>query len=99
MDKIFELSNINEDVQVEHGTLLNVTWQPGWEGSLGENGYMCIYMAESLHCLPETIITLLIQYTPIQNEKLKNKTHHHWKKKRNSLFPNFFQAPIFPLFI
>ena len=20
--------------------LLNVTWQPGWEGSLGENGYM-----------------------------------------------------------
>ena len=25
------------------GTLLNVMWQPGWEGSLGENGYMCIY--------------------------------------------------------
>ena len=25
------------------GTLLNVTWQPGWEGSLGENGYMYIY--------------------------------------------------------
>ena len=25
------------------GTLLSVTWQPGWEGSLGENGYMCIY--------------------------------------------------------
>ena len=25
------------------GTLLNVIWQPGWEGSLGENGYryMC----------------------------------------------------------
>ena len=21
-------------------TLLNVMWQPGWEGSLGENGYM-----------------------------------------------------------
>ena len=21
-------------------TLLNVTWQPGWEGTLGENGYM-----------------------------------------------------------
>ena len=20
--------------------LLNVMWQPGWEGSLGENGYM-----------------------------------------------------------
>ena len=24
------------------GTLLSVTWQPGWEGSLGENG--CMYM-------------------------------------------------------
>ena len=23
-----------------HGTLLNVMWQPGWEGSLRENGYM-----------------------------------------------------------
>ena len=25
-----------------HGTLLSVMWQPGWEGSLGENGYMYI---------------------------------------------------------
>ena len=25
------------------GTLLNVMWQPGWEGSLGENGYMYMY--------------------------------------------------------
>ena len=25
------------------GTLLNVMWQPGWEGSFGENGYMCMY--------------------------------------------------------
>ena len=23
--------------------LLNVTWQPEWEGSLGENGYMHMY--------------------------------------------------------
>ena len=29
----------------------------------------CICMAESLHCLPETITTLLISYTPIQNKK------------------------------
>ena len=26
-----------------HGTLLNVMWQPGWEGSLGENRYMYMY--------------------------------------------------------
>ena len=24
-------------------TLLNVMWQPGWEGSLGENGSMYMY--------------------------------------------------------
>ena len=23
-------------------TLLHIMWQPEWEGSLGENGYMCI---------------------------------------------------------
>ena len=23
------------------GTLLSVTWQPGWEGSLGQTGYVC----------------------------------------------------------
>ena len=28
---------------VSHRKLLNVTWQPGWEGSLQENGYMYIY--------------------------------------------------------
>ena len=25
------------------GTLLHVMWQPGWEGSLGENGYTYMY--------------------------------------------------------
>ena len=30
-----------------------------------------ICVAESLHCSPETIPTLLISYTPIQNKKLK----------------------------
>ena len=26
------------------GTLPSVVWQPGWERSLGENGYMHMYM-------------------------------------------------------
>ena len=26
-----------------HGTLFNVTWQPGWEGSLEEKGYMYMH--------------------------------------------------------
>ena len=25
-----------------YGTQLNVMRQPGWEGTLGENGYMCM---------------------------------------------------------
>ena len=33
----------------------------------------CIGMAESLHCLPETITTLSVSYTPIQNKKVKKK--------------------------
>ena len=28
---------------VVQGTLLNLMWQPGWKGSLGENAYMCMY--------------------------------------------------------
>ena len=40
------------------------------EGVWGEmDTYIC--MAESLHCSPETITTLLIDYTSIQNKKLK----------------------------
>ena len=48
-------------------------WQPAWERSLGENGYMCMYDS-ILYCPSKTITTLLIGYTPIQNKKLiKNK--------------------------
>ena len=50
-----------------HGTLLNALWQPGWEGSLGENG--CVSLCSS----PETITALLISYTPIQDEILKKE--------------------------
>ena len=48
-------------------------WHPGWEGSLGENGYIYIRMAESLRCSPETITALFIGYTPIQNLKVQKK--------------------------
>ena len=33
----------------------------------------CMCMAESLHSSPETITTLLISYTPIQNKKILKK--------------------------
>ena len=47
-------------VFIAHEILLNGTWQSGWEGNFGENGYTCICMAESLYCSPKTITTLLI---------------------------------------
>ena len=31
----------------------------------------CIWMAEFLHCSPETITTLFIGYIPMQNKKFK----------------------------
>ena len=45
-------------------------WQPGWEGSLRENGYMHKYGWVSC-CSPETVTTLLISYTPIHNKSFK----------------------------
>ena len=35
--------NDNRDEMETRSFLLSVTWQPGWEGSLGENGYMYMY--------------------------------------------------------
>ena len=63
---IFKIDNQQGlTVFIAHGIPLNVTWQSGWEGNLGENGYTCIGMAESLYRPPKSITTLLIGYTPI----------------------------------
>ena len=29
---------------IAHGTLLNIRWQSGWEGSLGKNVYVCVWL-------------------------------------------------------
>ena len=39
---IFEMDN-PQGLTVYHRKLFNVMWQPGWEESLGENGYMYMY--------------------------------------------------------
>ena len=54
--------NIENQQGPAQGTLLNVMWQPGWEGSFGVCVDTCICMAESLCCPPETIATLFIGY-------------------------------------
>ena len=46
--------------------------QPGWEGSLGENGYMCMYgWVPSLFW---NITTLFISCAPIQNKNLEKQS-------------------------
>ena len=40
--KLYLTWRTSKDLLVQ-GSLLNVMWQPGWEGSLGENGYMNVY--------------------------------------------------------
>ena len=52
---------------VAQGTLFNVISSLDGEKNLGENGYMCI-MAETLYHPHETVTTLLIGYTPIENK-------------------------------
>ena len=67
----FLLADIKKK-QCSHGTLFNVMCQHGWEGNLGENGYM--YMAESFRCSPETTTTLVISYIPIQNQQFEKRS-------------------------
>ena len=65
---IFKM-NSQQGLTVEHMEFCSMLY-----GSLDGRGVWrgmdtCIYMAESLHCLPETITTFVIGSTPIQNKK------------------------------
>ena len=62
---------------LEHRELCSVSC-----GSLDGRGIwrkrdICMSMAESFCCLPETITTLLVSYTPMLNKKLKKKKETH----------------------
>ena len=61
-------------------TYIYIWHEPGWEAGLGKDGYMYIYiyMAESLLHSPETVTTLLIGYTPVQNKK-----YDIWRKNKS----------------
>ena len=51
----------------------------------------CICVTESLHCLPETITTLLISYTPMQN---KQKRLELWLLGKESKKDSKIESPI-----
>ena len=40
---IFKMDNQTKTCCIAQGTLPSVMQQPGWKGSLGENGYMYMY--------------------------------------------------------
>jgi len=79
---------------VTHNDLLSSTgnsaqyYLAAWmEGGLGKKGYMYTCVVEFLRCSPETITTLLIGYTPIQNKKrLNNKKYEMHVTLKSSLF-------------
>ena len=51
---------------IAQGNLLNVPWQPKWEGNLKKEGiYVCI--TDWLWCTEEPNTTLQSNYTPIKN--------------------------------
>ena len=58
------------------GSLLDVSGSLGGRGVWGRMD-TCVCMAESIHCSPETVTSLLIGSTPVQNKK--------WKKARTSV--------------
>lgn len=62
---------------LEQETLLNVTCQPGWEGSLGQNDPR-ICVAESLRWSPGTATTWLIGYTPPKDKKVLRRCFRGW---------------------
>ena len=50
----------------------------------GAWGRTCVQMAECLFCSSETIITLLICYTPVQNRKVKKKKKKEANQEKKS---------------
>ena len=57
-----------------HGALLNVMWQPEWEGSLGENGYMDVY--------DQVLLLFTWNYHNIVNQLYSNTKYKVFKKEQ-----------------
>ena len=74
----------NKNLCIPHGTLLSVMCQPGWEAVWGEKGYMHMYGWVPFYS-PETITTLLISCTPIQNVLGVKKRIKIKKKKKRAI--------------
>ena len=68
-------------------TLLNIMWQPGWEGSLGENGYM--FMRGWVHLLStcHSIVNQLHLNIKVKKEKrniASLESRLHWALRSRS---------------
>ena len=65
------------------GTQLNVLWQPGWEGSLGENGYMHMYgsVPSLFTCNYQNIVNRLYPNTKLKFLKQNDLGAHITRRK------------------
>ena len=63
----------NKDLRYSYRELCSMLCSNMDERGIWGRMNTCMSVAESLHCSPETITTLLIVYTPIQNKKFFKK--------------------------
>ena len=74
---IYKMDN-QQGPKIQHMELCSMLCGAGWEGSLGENGYMCM-SCWAPSCSTKTVRTLLINYTQTQSHlKKKRKDSGHW---------------------
>ena len=78
---IFKLDN-QQGPTVQHRELCSIFCNNLIGKRIWKRIHICICITESLCCTPETNTTLLINYTPIENKKLKKKRCIHSDENR-----------------
>ena len=84
LNKKYNVMEITRTYCIVQGALSNVIWQPGWEGSLGQNrihvnvwlNLVTVHLKLSQHCL-------LIGYTPIHNVPFHLFLPFMWEKRKD----------------
>ena len=72
-------------VELNRSTLMYTVWMGGEFGGEWTDMCICVAESESFRCSPETVTTLLIGYTPIQNKKFKEKRRKPNSNKKSTL--------------
>ena len=98
---MFTLLYLKWMTNTAQGTLLNVTWQPGWEESLGENGYMYMYGWVSLLSTWNYHDIISWLYSNIRYFQIFNFEENHFKNEKkggDNTYSLFFLQRDFKMF-